>query len=311
MDCDQLPAKVLITGGSGLVGRAFKKRLAECGIALTELSHRARPGAFVWNAERGDTPPREAFDGVRAVVHLAGAPIDRRWSDAAKRSIRDSRVNGTRALAEALAALPSDRRPGTFVSMSGISVYGIQRKETRLDEHAGVAPAGAGFLCDLAREWEAVTGPAARAGIRTVTLRTGVVLAKEGGALAKMLPAFKLGLGGPAGDGAQRLAWISLDDLVSLVFFALRTPGLSGPVNAVSPHAVTNADFARALGAAVRRPASVRAPAFALRALFGQMAEETILSDIAPFPAKALEAGFQFRHPVLPGALAAILNGNA
>ncbi len=307
MNHEKMPAKVLVTGGSGLVGRALKKRLAGCGITPVELSHRSRAGAFAWNASRGDAPDPEAFDGVTAVVHLAGAPIARLWTDAAKREIHDSRVNGTRALAEALAALPEDKRPTVFISMSGAAAYGIQRKETRLDENAGLAPPRAGFLCDLAREWEAVTGPAARAGIRTVLLRTGVVLAKDGGALAKMLPAFRLGLGGPVGDGAQRLAWISLDDLVSLIFFALRTPGLSGPVNAVSPHTVTNADFARALGVAVHRPAFVRAPAFVLRALFGQMADETLLSDIAPFPTKALEAGFQFRHPALPGALEEIL----
>lgn len=311
MDCERIPAKVLITGGSGLVGRALKKRLAGCGITPVELSHRSRAGAFTWNAERGDAPPPEAFEGVRAVIHLAGSPIARRWSEGAKRSIRDSRVNGTRALAEGIAALPSDKRPEVFVSMSGIAIYGIHRKETRLDEHAGVAPANSGFLPDIAREWEAVTGPAARAGVRTVLLRAGMVLAKEGGALAMMLPVFRLGLGGPAGDGSQRLAWISLEDLVSLIFFALRTPGISGPVNAVSPHTVTNADFARSLGFALHRPASVPAPIFALRALFGQMASETILSDIAPFPAKAMEAGFQFRHPELPGALEEILHGHA
>lgn len=311
MDCERLPIKVLITGGSGLVGRAFKKRLAGCGIVPVELSHRSRNGAFTWNAERGDAPPPEAFEGVRAVVHLAGAPIARRWSKAVKRSVRDSRVNGTRALAEAIAALPEDKRPDVFVSMSGIAIYGIHRKEIRLDEHAGVAPAHSGFLPDLAREWEAVTGPATRAGIRTVLLRTGVVLAKEGGALALMIPVFKLGLGGPSGDGSQRFAWISLDDLISLIFFALRTPALSGPVNAVSPHTVTNADFARALGFALHRPASVPAPVFALRALFGEMASETILSDIAPFPAKAMEKGFQFRHPTLPDALEEILHGHA
>jgi uncharacterized protein (TIGR01777 family) len=311
MDCERLPAKVLITGGSGLVGRAFKKRLAGCGITPVELSHRTRPGAFTWNAERGDVPPPEAFEGVRAVVHLAGAPIARRWSEAAKRAIHDSRVNGTRAIAEAIAALPSEKRPEVFVSMSGIAVYGIHRKETRLDERAGMAPAPGEFLPNLAREWEAVTGPAVRAGVRTVLLRTGMVLARDGGALAKMLPVFKLGLGGPAGDGAQRLAWISVDDLVSLIFFALRTPGLSGPVNAVSPHTVTNADFARALGFAIHRPTSITAPVFALRALFGKMAEETILSDLAPFPAKAMEAGFQFRHPTLQGALEEILHGHA
>lgn len=291
------------------MGRALKRRLAEAGVAIVELAHKPRPGAFVWNAERGDPPPSAALEGVSAVVNLAGANVATLWTEGAKRSIRNSRVNGTRALAEAFAALPQDRRPEVFVSMSGISVYGLQRNAHRLDETAPLAPAGEGFLCDLAREWELVTGPVQRAGIRTVLLRTGVVLSAKGGAIAKMLPAFKAGVGGPVGPGTQRVAWIALDDLVGLIFFALRSKNLSGPVNAVSPHIVTNADFSRVLADAVHRSAKLRVPAFAVRLLFGRMADETVLSDIAPFPAKALETGFTFRHPELPGAIAAALAG--
>ncbi len=307
MDCERLPEKILITGGSGLVGTALRHRLAGCAVQIVELSHRRRPGAFVWNPESGEPPPAEALEGVRAVVNLAGAPIARRWTASARRHIHDSRVNGTRALADALAALPPDARPSVFVSMTGVAFYGIKRAEERLDETARPAHPGEGFLCDLAREWEAVAHPAARAGIRTVTLRTGVVLARRGGALASMLPAYKTGLGGPCGDGRQRLAWISLDDLVSLIFFALRTPSVSGAINAVAPNPVTQADFARQLGMALNRPASLRMPAFLLRLIFGRMADETILSDLAPYPAKALAAGFHFKHPELPEALESTL----
>lgn len=289
------------------MGSALKRRLAEAGVAIVELAHRERPGAFVWNAERGDPPPSAAMEGISAVVNLAGANVATLWTEGAKRRIRNSRVNGTRALAEAFAALPQDRRPEVFVSMSGISVYGLQRSVHRLDETAPLARAGEGFLCDLARDWELVTGPAQRAGIRTVLLRTGVVLSAKGGAVSKMLPAFKAGVGGPVGPGTQRVAWIELDDLVALIFFALRTKNLSGPVNAVSPHIVTNADFSRVLADAVHRSAKLRVPAFAMRLAFGRMADETLLSDIAPFPAKALETGFTFRHPELPGAIAAAL----
>lgn len=303
MDTAPLPEKILLTGGSGLIGRALKRRLAEAGVRVVELAHRPRTGAHLWNAERGDPPPAAAFEGISAVVNLAGSNIATPWTQSAKRTIRDSRVNGTRALAEALSQLPQSKRPESFVSMSGTAIYGQKRDAVRLDESAPAAPAGESFLGDLAREWELVTGPAARAGIRTVCLRTGMVLDKRGGALAKMLPAFRLGLGGPVGDGRQRVAWIELDDLVSLIFFALRTKSLSGPVNAVSPHVVTNADFARALGETLHRSAKLRVPAGVVKFAFGSMGVETMLRDIAPFPAKALEAGFQFRYPELPAAL--------
>lgn len=289
------------------MGGALKKHLAACGSQVVELSHRPRPGAFAWHPESGEAPPAEALAGVNAVVNLAGEPISRRWTESAKRRIHDSRVIGTRSLAEALAALPPPARPSVFVSMSATAVYGLKRPEMRLDETASLAEPGDGFLCDVAREWEAVTHPASRAGIRTVILRSGIVLSRRGGALARMVPAFKAGLGGPCGTGMQKVPWITLEDLVSLIFFALRTPRLTGPVNAVSPHAVTNADFSRALGMALNRPSGVRMPAFLLRALFGRMARETLLADAAPFPAKAMEAGFQFKHPELPGALTEVL----
>lgn len=309
MESEKSPAKILITGASGLVGKAFKDRLVRSGIPFVELSHRPRSGAITADFDSGKPAPPEIFAGVTAVVHLAGAPVGRRWTDKIKTEILDSRVRSTKALAEGMAALPADARPSVFVSMSGSGIYGIARKEPRLDEKAAIAPPGESFLADVSREWEESTRPAEAAGIRTIRLRTGAVLDKRGGALAKMLPAFLAGLGGPVGDGRQRMAWITLEDLVALIFFILRTPGVSGPLNAVAPHTVTNADFALALGSVLNRPAVIRTPAFALKMIFGRMAAETILADAAPFPAKAMEAGFEFRHPELTPALEYVLHG--
>lgn len=307
MDCDIRSRRVLVTGATGLIGTALCRQLRQCGIEVVELGRRPRTGGFAWDADSGAPPPAEAFAGVTAVIHLAGSPIARRWSHEARRSIRDSRVNGTRALAEALAALPATNRPEVLVSMSGVAVYGRVRAEALLGENAAIAPAGDSFLADVARDWEAATAPASAAGIRTVHLRTGVVLAKHGGALAKLLPGFRLFLGGPVGPGTQRMPWITLHDLASLIFFALRTRTIQGPLNAVAPHAVTNADFAAALGAVLNRPAKLPVPTWALRIVFGQMAEETLLADLSPFPAKAMEAGFQFTHNRIKDALGALL----
>lgn len=311
MDSDSRHQRILVTGGSGLIGRRLCRRLRRSDIEVVELAHRARHGAYAWNAEAGERPPAEALARISAVIHLAGAPIAQRWTAKAKRAIHDSRVKGTRALAEALAALPEAERPTVFISMSGVAIYGRRRDESLLDEQSPLAPDGDSFLADVARAWESAATPAAEAGIRTVHLRTGMVLARHGGALPKLVPAFKWFAGGPAGPGTQRMPWITLDDLHSLIFFCLRTRTLSGPVNAVAPHAVTNADFAHQLGLTLHRPAVVRTPAWALRLLFGQMAEETILADLAPFPAKAMEAGFQFTHNRIKDALADIFSGTA
>lgn len=311
MTCDLRQRRVLLTGGSGLIGAELCRRLRQCDIEVVELAHRKRPGAYAWDPEAGTAPPEEALTGLSAVIHLAGAPIARRWSDKAKREIRDSRVNGTRALATAIAALPEGERPGVFIAMSGVAVYGRRRSEAFLDEHAALAPAGESFLADVARDWESAADPLVTAGIRTVHLRTGMVLSAQGGALAKLRWPFRFFLGGPAGPGTQRLPWITLPDLAALIFFTLRHRALTGPVNAVAPHAITNADFAQLLGAAMHRPALIPAPAWALRLAFGQMADETILADLTPFPAKALEAGFQFKHNRMQDALAALIGSPA
>lgn len=291
MSQDLRPKRVVIAGASGLIGGALKSRLIRGGIEVTELSLRPRPGDAP-----GATPPSEMFEGASAVVNLAGAPIARRWTERVKREIVESRVNITRALVAAMAAIPEGRRPEVFVSMSGVGIYGLRRPELRLDERAEIAPPGVSFLSDVAREWEAAAMSAEQAGIRTVVLRTGMVLSRRGGALPRIVFPYRFFLGGPLGEGSEHTPWISLEDLTSLIFFALRRKNISGPVNAVAPHAVTSRDFAQALGVALRRPAALRVPPAVLRLIGGRMAGELLLADIAPFPAKAMEAGFEFRH---------------
>ena len=306
MDCDIRHRRILLTGASGLVGAELKRRLVQCGIGVVELSHRARPGAIVWDGSTGTPPRAEAFDGVSAVIHLAGAPIERRWSESVKQEIRNSRVNTTRALVAGMSALPKEKRPEVFICMSGAGIYGTARPEMRIAENAPLAAPGESFLADVARDWEKEAGAAENLGVRTVMLRTGMVLARQGGALPKMALPFKFFLGGRIGSGRQHSPWISLDDLTSLMFFALRQKSLSGAVNAVAPHCVTNSDFTKALSVTLHRPAILPTPACLLRLVFGNMAQETLLADSAPFPAKAMEAGFEFKHHEVTDALAAI-----
>lgn len=294
---------IVLTGATGLVGAALKRRLEAEGFRVVALGRRRDADTFLWDAEKGEAPPAESLKNLKAVVNLAGPPIAVRWTRRRKEAIRSARVRGTLALAEALAALPESARPEVFVSMSGSSVYGVRREESRLTENSLVAGDDAGFLTEVAKSWEAATDPASQAGIRTVLLRTGMVLSPKGGALRKLLPLFRLGLGGPIGDGRQRVAWISLDDLVSLILFAIRTPEIAGPLDAVAPDVVSNAEFGRELGRALHKPAVLPTPAFALKLAFGRMAVETVLSDIAPYPEKALNHHFRFAHPRLRDAL--------
>jgi len=297
---------LLLTGATGLVGAALRPRLAGDGLRVVTLGRDPARNDFVWDAASGEPPPAEALKGLKAVVNLAGSPIAERWSAARKRDIRATRVNGTLALASALAALPVGDRPETFVSASGVSIYGIRRQETRLTEDSPLIPGSPQFLPAVSRDWEAASDPAKQAGIRTVLLRMAPVLSAKGGMLRTVLPVFRAGLGGPVGDGRQRVCWIVLDDLVSLIRFALNTPTLAGPVNAVAPEIVTNERFAELLGRAVGKRARLRTPAGAVKLAFGEMAGETILSDVAPYPEKALRAGFVFAYPTLEGALASL-----
>ncbi|MEC4668552.1 MAG: TIGR01777 family oxidoreductase [Nitrospirota bacterium] len=303
--------RIVVTGGTGFIGRPLCQRLLEIGHSVTVLTRdpatcRIRLGPRVqsvgWQGYR--EPAGEwaaALDGSDAVINLAGAPIaDRRWSAHTKERVRDSREGATMALVEALPKL--QRRPDLLISASAIGYYG-PRDEERLTEDSA---SGTGFLASLCREWEAAARAAERHEVRVVLPRIGIVLEKEGGALAKMLPAFKLGLGGALGRGIQWMSWIHRHDLVELLVFLL-TKEIRGPVNATAPHPVRNREFARALGQAVRRPAVLRTPGFVLRLMLGQMAEELLLTGQRVLPQRAESMGFQFRYPTLPEALHAIL----
>lgn len=287
---------VAITGGTGFIGNALVEALKARGDQVRLLS-RTR-GPYLWDPLAGPPPP-EVLDGADAVVHLAGETVSQYWTAAAKRRIRESRVVGTRNLVEGLRRMSAP--PRVLVSASAVGFYG-DRGDEILDESS--AP-GTGFLPEVSQVWEAEANAASGLGIRVVTKRTGVVLHPGGGALAKMLLPFKLGLGGRLGSGRQWMPWVHLDDQVGLTLFALDTPSLSGPVNAVAPDPVTNAEFVRALGRALRRPAVIPAPAFALKMALGEMAQ-IVLSSQRVVPRALEQAGYVFRYPRLPDALAAL-----
>jgi uncharacterized protein (TIGR01777 family) len=294
------PRKVILTGATGLVGKAVGRQLASLGYEVFPFrSRHDGPGGM--NHLTGHID-RAALEGAFAVIHLAGEPISQRWSAAAKERIMASRRDGTRILAEALAGLRT--KPELFLSMSGVGRYGIRRSET-LTESSAVSSEG--FLGEVSAGWEQAVEPALAAGIRTTWLRTGVVLAASSGALRLMLPAFRCGLGGPIGSGRQQMSWIRLGDLVRLIVWCLDQPTLPPALNAVAPEPCPQADFARALGKVLHRPAFLPAPAWAVRLLFGQMGDETVLGDLRVTPAAALAAGFRFETPDLPSALARAL----
>lgn len=294
--------RILISGSTGLIGSAAVAALAADGHEIVRLVRgSARPGALAWDPEAGriDAAALEGFD---AVVHLAGESIaGGRWTAERKRRIRDSRVAGTELLAGALAQAKA--RPSVLVAASAIGFYGNRGSE-ELDEGSAM---GEGFLAEVCRDWEASTRAALRAGIRVAHLRFGIVLSAKGGALAKMLLPFRLGLGGRVGDGRQWMSFVALDDAVAALRFALGHAGASGPLNVVAPEPVTNAEFARALGRVLHRPAVVPLPAFALRLALGEMADALLLSGARVLPRRLLAAGFRFRCPSADAALRAAL----
>lgn len=292
---------VAITGSSGLIGRALTRHLTDAGHRVLRLV-RSGEGADTarWDPDAG-TIDAGALQGIDAVVHLAGEGIaEKRWSPEQKARIRSSRVNGTTLLSTTLATLSNP--PATFLSGSAIGFYG-DTGDRAVDESA---PAGTDFLASVCVDWEAATSAAEDAGIRTVHLRTGIVLSPDGGALGKQLPLFKLGLGGRAGSGRQYQSWISLDDEVRAITWLL-TSERSGPVNLTAPNPVTNAEFTKALGRAVHRPTTIT-PMAGPRLLLGrELADSLLLASQRILPA-ALEAdGFTFSHPALDGALADLL----
>ena len=285
-----LPKHVAVTGSSGLVGRALLLALHRHTIPATRVVRRRPTGAdgAFWDPVAGvvDT---EAVASVDAVVHLAGEAVARRWTRARRRRIRDSRVRGTRVLCEALAGMESP--PKTLVCASAIGWYG-SRGDDELTEDSGP---GEGFLADVCREWEGAADAARAAGIRVVHLRIGMVLAWEGGALGRMRWPFLLGLGGPMGSGQQWVSWVSREDLVRMILFALRQDQVEGVYNAVSPHPVRNRDFARAVAKALGRPCLLPAPAMALRLAFTRgMADEILLCSQRVLPARFTGEGFEW-----------------
>jgi uncharacterized protein (TIGR01777 family) len=296
--------KIAVTGASGLVGQALVPALRDNGYEVLRLVRRV-PRAqdeVEWDPAAG-TIDLEALKGVAGAVHLAGENIGSgRWTEAKKTKIRDSRVQGTRLLAGALAKLSS--KPRVLVSASGINYYGTSASEP-VDEHS---ESGSGFLASVCRQWEAATSAAHDAGIRVVIARFGMVLSSEGGALEKMMIPFKLGVGGRLGHGMQYMSWITREDLVSAILFALKRDDLGGPVNFVSPSPVTNADFTATLGRVLKRPAVFPVPEFALRlALGSEMANELLLGSLRVIPAELHGHGFEWRHPTLEPALRSIL----
>ncbi len=295
--------RILVTGSSGLIGSALVPALETDGHDVLRLGRRPprNDAEVAWRPTDGEIDAK-GLEGIDAVVHLAGENIGRgRWTEAKKARIRDSRVQGTRLLAETLAAL--DAPPKTLVSASAIGYYGDRGDHVLTEE----SPPGDNFLAQVCQDWEAATAPAAEADIRVVNLRIGIVLSPDGGVLGRMLTPFRLGLGGHIGRGRQYMSWIALDDLIGVIRAALSDEALAGPVNAVSPNPVTNHAFAKALGRVLHRPAILHVPAFVLRLTLGQMADELLLASARVVPSRLAERDFAFQYPELEAALRHLL----
>lgn len=290
-----------------MLGNALRRALAARGTPTIQLIRRSKPaeGQLLWNpaSEKPFEYP-EALEGVAAAVHLSGASVaSHRWTDAYKQEMTSSRVDSTRRLATVLAALR--KPPRVFLVASAIGIYG-NRGDELLNESS---PPGKNFLAEVCRQWEAAAEPAVQAGIRVLNLRFGVVLGSGEGAVQQMLPPFRAGLGARLGSGRQWMSWVSLTDAVAAILFAIDRAELSGAVNVTSPNPVTNTEFTRALGRQLHRPAFLAVPAFALRIMFGQMADEALLASARVRPAKLVADGFRFSFPEIEGALKAILQG--
>ena len=280
---------ILLSGSNGLIGSALKTSLENEGHNVTRLSRNF------------DDPIN--FEGINAVIHLAGENIAQgRWTDAKKSEIKKSRLNGTKKLSEQLAA--SSHKPSIFISSSATGFYG-DKEDIILDENSSQ---GSGFLPEVCVEWEKSTFAAEQAGIRTVHIRTGIVLSKKGGALKKMLPPFKFGGGGILGSGNQYMSWISLEDEINAIIFILNNSSLSGPINLTAPHPVNNKEFTKILGEVLKRPTILPLPSFIARFLFGEMADAILLTGNRVLPNKLIDAGFTFTHSKLDEALKDIIN---
>jgi len=295
--------KILMTGSTGLIGKALLPALSALGHQVTPLRRRpgAAPGEVSW-----DGLDDAALAGTEAVIHLAGENIAAgRWTKAKKLRISTSRIQGTGLVAAAIALLRPP--PRILLCASAVGFYGNRGDEILTED----SPPGTGFVADVCRQWEDASAPAEAAGIRVIHARLGVVLCKQGGALAKMLTPFKLGLGGAIGNGIQFVAWITLDDAVAAMIHLLDRSNLYGPVNLVAPSSVTNRELTKSLGRALHRPTIFPMPVFAARLAFGEMADELLLSSARAIPRRLLDDGFKFQYPDLDPALAHILGGSA
>ena len=297
--------KITLTGGTGFIGRRVVKRLLAEGHSVHLLVRHARTGfgpgveCSLWNAYTIDPAP-SSLAGADAVIHLAGEPVGQRWTPSTKRRIRDSRVEGTRRLVEAMSR--ASPHPPVLLCASAVGIYGPRGDEILTESSAP----GQGFLSEVCVEWERTAREAEKLGVRVVNLRTGMALAEEGGALAQMLTPFRWGVGGQVALGGQWVPWIHIEDLVSLIVFLLKRSELDGPVNATSPNPVTNSEFTKHLSAVLHRPALLTVPAFALHTIYGEMAE-IILGSQRVLPQAAQAAGFEFRYPSLRLALQNLL----
>ncbi|HYF38145.1 MAG TPA: TIGR01777 family oxidoreductase [Gemmatimonadales bacterium] len=295
---------VVISGASGLIGTALAARLKSAGHRVQRLvRRRAATEEISWDPAAGklDAAPLEGSD---AVINLAGENIGVRWTEARKVRIRQSRVQGTTLLSQTLARLV--RPPQVLISVSAVGIYGDRGDET-LTESSAPGDPGRDFLVAVCREWEAAANPARAAGIRVVHPRIGVVLSPEGGALQKLLLPFRLGVGGKTGSGNQWMSWVALDDVAEALVYLLTAESLEGPVNLTAPVPVTNRDFTRVLGQVLGRPAVLPVPALALRAIFGEMANRTLLSSARVLPERLIRSGYRFAYPELEGALRSML----
>jgi uncharacterized protein (TIGR01777 family) len=297
-------SRIAVAGASGLIGGALARSLTADGHEVVRLVRRTPRAAdeVRWDPEGGRVDAA-GLAGCQAVVNLAGAGVgNRRWTDAYKQRIRDSRVNGTAALARAVASLDEKDRPRVFVNGSAIGYYGETGDRT-VDESA---PAGEGFLPGLCVEWEAATAPAEEAGVRTVFTRTGLVVSREGGAWARLFPLFRAGLGGRMGDGRQYWSFVALHDEVAAIRHLIDTDGLSGPFNITAPNPLTNREITAAMGRVLHRPTLFAVPAPVLRSVLGEMAGD-VLGSARILPTRLLESGFRFAFPEIEGAIRAAL----
>lgn len=297
--------KILVSGSSGLIGSALVDFLTLNGhevIKLVRTRANLKHDELAWDLNRGIINP-EALEGIDGVVHLAGESIaNGRWTEAKKQRILDSRVKGTRDVAEALAGLKNP--PKVFVSGSAIGYYGSRGNEILTESSLP----GVGFLPEVCKQWEAATKPAIDKGIRVVNLRTGIVLSPKGGVLKQMLIPFKMFLGGKIGSGDQYMSWIAINDLIQAIYFALRNEAIRGPLNAVGPHPVTNRLFTETLGKVLERPTFMTMPAFMAELVLGEMADELLLSSTRVTPSVLIKEGFKFNYPDLETTLKELIN---